>query len=156
MRVLIVEDNAFNAFCLSRLLLTVDKQIQVLLAKDSLSALSYVTGNKPSLVILDGDLGASDGLRCNGPALADMIWQANPNLPVVAWSNSDSMRSAFIEVFRQYNKPFNECSYWPKIVSQERVQQSLSSLVSWRANERFSNEQNGSRDVLPLQDCSFR
>ncbi|WED43038.1 response regulator [Legionella cardiaca] len=140
MRVLIVEDNAFNAFCLSRLLTTVNKQVQLMVVNDSLSALNYLAENNVSFVVMDGDLGATDGLYCNGPSLAEIIWQKFPELPIVAWSDSDAMRRAFIDVFKQYNKPFNEYTYWTKVVSQERIRQSLTYLVAQNTDKYFSRE----------------
>ncbi|HHF7344596.1 TPA: response regulator [Legionella feeleii] len=129
MRVLIVEDGAFNAFCLTRLLESVCQQAQVTVVGDSLSALNYLRDNTPALVIVDGHLRAGDGLKCNGPALVDAIWQTNPHLPVLAWSDCETMRHAFAEIFKQYNKPFNEHTYWPKVVSHERIRMSFSYLL---------------------------
>ncbi|KTC76987.1 response regulator [Legionella brunensis] len=146
MRVLIVEDNAFNAFCLTRLLTAVNKQIQVIVVGDSLSTLNYLAENDASFIIMDGDLGASDGLYCNGPALAEVIWQKNPELPIVAWSDSENMRRAFIDVFKQYNKPFNEYSCWTKVVSQERIRQSLPYLLAQNAGKYFAREQNKNQE----------
>ncbi|WP_019215569.1 response regulator [Legionella tunisiensis] len=130
MRVLIVEDGAFNAFCLTRLLEGVCQQAQVTVVRDSLSALNYLTYNTPSLVIVDGYLSAGDGLNCHGPALVDALWQTNPHLPVIAWSDCENMRQAFAEIFKQYNKPFNEYTCWTKVVSHERIRMSLPYLLA--------------------------
>lgn len=139
MRVLIVEDNAFNAFCLTRLLESVyQQQVQIIVVNDSLSALNYLAQNNVALVILDGDLGVSDGVNCNGPALADAIWSNDPQLPIVAWSDSDSMRSAFAEVFKRYNQLLNEYTCWTKVVSQERIRQSLAYLIVHGSREPLS------------------
>ncbi|KTD45765.1 two component sensor and regulator histidine kinase response regulator [Legionella rubrilucens] len=128
MRVLIVEDNAFNAFCLTRLLQSVQPSVQVTVVNDSLSALNVIESDEMSLVIVDGDLGASDGLLCNGPALADALWELKPSLPVIAWTDSEMMRSAFAETFKQQQKCFNDIYCWPKIVSQERISLALNYL----------------------------
>lgn len=136
MRVLIVEDGAFNAFCLTRLLEGVCQQVQVNVVSDSLSALNYLMHNNPSLVIVDGYLRVGDGLSCNGPALVDAIWQTNPHLPVIAWSDCENMRHAFAKIFKQYNKPFNEYTCWTKVVSQERIRMSLPYLL---AQDSLSN-----------------
>ncbi|KTD66282.1 response regulator [Legionella spiritensis] len=128
MRVLIVEDNTFNAFCLTRLLQEVHPHVQVTTVGDSISALSAIAQELPSLIIMDGDLGASDGLHCNGPALADLIWQNNPSLPMIAWSDSEGMRHAFARIYKLHKKPFNDMLCWPKIVAQERIRQSLMQL----------------------------
>ncbi|MDX1836339.1 response regulator [Legionella taurinensis] len=128
MRVLIVEDNAFNAFCLTRLLQSVQPAVQVTVVNDSLNALNVIESDEVSLVIVDGDLGASDGLLCNGPALADALWELKPSLPVIAWTDSEMMRSAFAETFKQQQKCFNDIYCWPKIVSQERISLALNYL----------------------------
>ena len=138
MRVLIVEDNAFNAFCLTRLIEVVYKQAHVVVLNNSLNVLNFLAQNDTSIVILDGDLGASDGLHCNGPALAELIWMAKPQLPIVAWSDSDSMRSAFAEVFKQHSKPFNDHSCWTKIVSLERIYHSLPYVLTQNMSNHFS------------------
>ncbi|STX27632.1 two component sensor and regulator, histidine kinase response regulator [Legionella beliardensis] len=136
MRVLIVEDSTFNAFCLTRLLQVVCQTIHVTVVNDSLQALAYLEKNRPTLIILDGDLKALDGLGCNGPALAHTIWAKHADLPIIAWTNSDLMRQAFADVFRQYGKSFCEHTCWNKIVSPERIVQSLSYLVSQDINPR--------------------
>ncbi|KTD22743.1 two component sensor and regulator, histidine kinase response regulator [Legionella lansingensis] len=146
MRVLIVEDNAFNAFCLSRLLTTVDKQLQVAVVNDSLSAINYLAENDVSLVILDGDLGAADGLHCNGPALAEHIWQNDSHFPLIAWSDSECMRNAFVDIFRKYNKPLNDYTCWTKVVSQERIRQSLIYFMAQSSERYFHYKQNSRQE----------
>ncbi|MFA5960671.1 MAG: response regulator [Tatlockia sp.] len=137
MRILIVEDNAFNAFCLTRLLEVMDRQVRVEVVQDSVSALNFLARNRIELVILDGCLEACDGLQCNGPVLASLIWSTNPNQTIVAWSDSESMRLAFAEVFKQYNKRFNEQTCWSKVVSAERIRQSVPFLVAQQAENNF-------------------
>lgn len=138
MRVLIVEDNAFNAFCLTRLLQASFPAIQVTVVDDSISAQQLVESDDLSLVILDGDLGVGDGLLCNGPALADTLWHSNSLLRIVAWSDSETMRQAFAEVFKRHKKMFNDLSCWPKIVSQERIRLSLNHLFSQQYSTQHS------------------
>jgi CheY-like chemotaxis protein len=142
MRILIVEDNAFNAFCLSRLLETINKQIKLKLVNDSLSALCYLAQYEVSLIILDGDLGARAGLKCNGPALADVIWLNHPYIPIIAWSDSEEMRTAFSAVFRQHNKAFNDYSCWKKEVKMDLIQQSLPFLMAQNCFNHFTNAEN--------------
>ncbi|MGQ3889339.1 response regulator [Legionella sp. CNM-1927-20] len=139
MRVLVVEDSTFNAFCLTRLLQVVYTQINVTVVNDSVQALAYLQNNVPALIILDGDLKASDGLECNGPALAHTIWSSYKYIPIIAWTNSEIMRQAFADVFRQHNKPFHDYHCWQKIVSLERIAQSLSYLIKQEQN--FAKEQ---------------
>jgi CheY-like chemotaxis protein len=130
MSVLIVEDNAFNAFCIKRLFAFINNELDLTIVPDSFSALSYLAENNPALVILDGDLSTSDGCYCNGPVLAELILRTNPQLPIIAWSNSEPMRAAFAEVFRQHNRLLNDYNCWPKIVSVERINNSLSFLLN--------------------------
>lgn len=119
---LIVEDNHFNAFCLSRILTATLPQCQVRIAADSTTALSLIALEAFDAVILDGNLGAGDGMNCNGPALADTIWQQYPWMTIVAWSDAAAMRHAFAEVFMRHNKIFNGQVCWPKIVGEQRIQ----------------------------------
>lgn len=130
MQVLIVEDNAFNAFCLARLLTTVDEHIHITITHNSQSALHCLSKNTISFVIIDGDLGAYDNFYSNGPELVKKIWQNIPHLPVVIWSDSEHMRKAFHIVFTYYNKPLNEYTCWKKRVSLERIRQSLPYLMN--------------------------
>ncbi|WP_419419875.1 response regulator [Legionella sp. D16C41] len=129
MRVLVVEDSTFNAFCLTRLLQVVNSQINVTVVIDSVQALTYLQHTTPELIILDGDLKASDGLGCNGPALAHTIWSNYKYIPIIAWTNSENMRQAFAEVFSRHNRSFHDYNCWQKIVSPERIAQSLSYLI---------------------------
>ncbi len=121
MRVLIVDDNAFNAFCLCRLLESVVTSISVTIVNNSQAALSHVNDNLPDMVVMDGDLGTTDELHCNGPALTDALLQKYPYLPIIAWSDSESMREAFAVVFKQYNKPVNEYNTWTKVIGMDRI-----------------------------------
>lgn len=125
MRVLIVEDNAFNAFCLRRLFESVLSSLSVTVVNNSQAALTELDHNHPDLVVIDGNLGADDGLHCNGPALADLLLQKFPSLPLIAWSDSEPMRIAFAKIFKQHNKPLNEHKIWTKVVSAERIRKTL-------------------------------
>ncbi|MCL9684509.1 response regulator [Legionella maioricensis] len=121
MRVLIVEDNAFNAFCLRRLLESVVTSISVTIVNNSQAAMSHINSHLPDMVVMDGDLGLTDELNCSGPALTDALWQKYPYLPIIAWSDSEAMREAFAVVFNQHNKPLNEYNTWTKVISIERI-----------------------------------
>jgi CheY-like chemotaxis protein len=138
MRILIVEDNAFNAFCLSRLLETIFKHVHIICVKNSSEALSFLQHYPITLVILDGDLGAGDGLQCNGPVLASVIWSMCHDLPVIAWTNSDNMRQAFADVFQQHGKLFDEYRCWKKMVSLDHIQQSLHYLLTPQPQSRIA------------------
>ena len=119
MRVLIVEDNSFNAFCLTRLLQTVFPKLEIHSAADSTYA----------IVIVDGCLGATDGIHCNGPALADAIWSQDNNQHVIAWTDSKAQHQAFAETFKQHRQLFSEATCWPKIVTAERIENALAPVL---------------------------
>lgn len=122
MRVLIVEDNAFNAFCLRRLLESVVTSISVTIVNNSQAALSFMNNYCPDIVVMDGDLGASnDEVNCNGPELAGILMQKYPQLPIIAWSDSDIMREDFIQVFKNYGRLLNEYNTWTKVIGLERI-----------------------------------
>lgn len=121
MRILIVEDNAFNAFCLRRLLESMVTSISVTIVNNSQAAMSYINSNLPDMVVVDGDLGTTNELHCNGPEFADALLQIYPHLPVIAWSDSESMREAFAVVFNQHNKFLNEYNSWTKVVGLDRI-----------------------------------
>lgn len=121
MRVLIIEDNAFNAYCLCRLVESVIASVSVNVVTNSRDALSFMDINLPNLVIIDGDLGMVDEWSCHGPQLAALLLQKYPSLPVIAWSDSEFMRGAFAKVFVQNNRLVNEFNTWAKAVSLECV-----------------------------------
>lgn len=121
MHILIVDDNAFGAYCLSRLLSLVNAEVNITIVHNSQAALSAIEDKQPDWVILDGDLQAGDGIHCNGPALLDCIWSQYPDLSVVVWTDSEMMRLGFAEVFDRYNKPFTDDYSWPKMVKQNRI-----------------------------------
>ena len=129
MHILIVEDNPFNAFCLTRLLQSVYRQIQVSVVGNSVDALNFLQQNTLSLVILDGDLRANNESHCNGPTLADVIWSSGYTIPIIAWTDSEGMQQAFADVFEKHNKFFNENHCWTKIVSQKRMIQTLAYYI---------------------------
>ncbi len=122
MRILIVEDNAFNAFCLRRLLESVVSTVTVTIVSNSLEALPLINNNLPDMVVIDGDLGAAnDEYCCNGPELANLLLQKFPHLPLIAWSDSELMREAFFRVFNKHRQPLNEYNSWTKAISLDRI-----------------------------------
>lgn len=122
MRVLLVEDNAYNAFCLRRILESVIPAVRVTLVSNSQAALRIIHIELQDVVILDGDLGAAQGhSEHDGPALADALLHEHPNMPLIAWSDSKPMREAFARIFKQHHKEEHQCSSWPKTISPERV-----------------------------------
>lgn len=129
MRVLIVEDHPFNAFCLSRLLQSAFLKIDVQTVANSALALEALGSECKDVVIVDGDLGASDGILCNGPALADAIWQLYPEQPIIAWTDSESQKQAFAHTFSKHHRPFTSNHCWPKVVSARRIEQALADTV---------------------------
>lgn len=126
MHILIVEDSDFNAFCLKRLLESVyPTVVRIKTVNNSLDALHACETDVFDAIIIDGDLGAGDGLCCNGAALADAILTKYPQYPIISWTDSDHWRSAFADVFRQHHKHLNETNCWPKVVTYERIRKSL-------------------------------
>ncbi|CEG55603.1 response regulator [Legionella fallonii] len=121
MRVLIVEDSAFNAFCLRRLLESEVTSVMVTIVHDSQAAMSSVNNSLPDIVIIDGDLGATDKPYCNGPELTETLLQKNPYLPIIAWSDSDTMREDFASAFMRHNRLLNEYNIWTKVVGRELI-----------------------------------
>lgn len=130
MHVLIVEDSAFNALCLRRIMETSIPTISVAIANNSTIALSSIHSNTPDLVIIDGDLGAVDGVNCNGPVLAGFLLNKYPRLPIIAWSDSELMRDAFAKIFKHYNRTANIFNTWPKVVNQDRVLNTINHFYS--------------------------
>lgn len=126
MRVLIIEDNAFNAFCLSRLLESVIASVSIATVSNSHDALSFIETHVPDLVIIDGELNLVDELCTHGPQLAEIILQKYPHLPLISWSDSEFMRGAFAKVFIQHNRLVNEYNTWVKTVSPESIQKTCS------------------------------
>ncbi|KTD20186.1 response regulator [Legionella londiniensis] len=131
MLVLIVADNEFNAYCLTRLIEATCNTVQVTMANGSFAALQEMAESKPDLVVLDGDLGVGEGRYCSAPVLADLLWRKFPHISVIAWTDCDEMRLAFAEVFKQHNKQFNEQSIWPKIVYPQHLQRALKGRPSF-------------------------
>ncbi|KGP62999.1 histidine kinase [Legionella norrlandica] len=122
MRVLIIEDNAFNAFCLRRLVESVIASVSVTIVNNSHAALSFINSHCPDIVVIDGDLGAmNDEMNCNGPELAGILLKKYPQLPIIAWSDSDTMREDFTKVFKTHGKLLNEYNSWAKVIGQERI-----------------------------------
>lgn len=116
MRVLLVEDNSFIAFCLTRFLKEALVDAHVSVVKDADSAYQAVTHDTPDLLILDGHL--SDDARAEtGPEIADKVWQAFPDMAIVACTDSESMKGAFKTIFERHQKAFDKDSNWPKNIS---------------------------------------
>lgn len=148
MRILIVEDNAFNAFCLRRLLESVVAQVMVTIVNNSQAALSLINSNSPDIVVIDGDLGAAlDDQYCNGPELAGLLLKKFPHLPLIAWSDSEYMREAFTLVFNQHHQTLNEYNSWTKVISQERICKTWAYYFGefmGGQSDAFSNQSNAS------------
>lgn len=123
MRVLIIEDNEFNAFCLRRLLESALPDGNISIANNSNAALSLFYAHPFDLVILDGDLGAAraNGAYCNGPELAQLLLSKYPQIALVAWTDSQLMRQEFSLVFKQFQRQLNELSLWNKTVTTESI-----------------------------------
>ncbi len=123
MRVLIIEDNDFNAFCLRRLLESVMTGGSVTVANNSNAALSLFYSHPFDLVIIDGDLGAvrGTGAHCNGPELAQILLYKYPHLALVAWTDSQQLRQEFSHIFKQHERVLNELSVWNKTVTVETI-----------------------------------
>lgn len=130
MRVLIVEDNVFNAYCLRRLLESMMTFIAVTIVNNSQAALSHVNTHFPELLIIDGDLNAAGSeIYCNGPELTAAVLSRYPNLPVIAWTDSEAMRHEFETIFKLYSKTVNHFSVWNKLVSAEHILKSITYLT---------------------------
>lgn len=125
MLVLIVADNEFNAYCLTRLIESTCDKVRVMTVNGSYAALRKIAEKNPDLVVLDGDLGVGEGLYCNAPALADLLWRKFPKTPVIAWTDCERTRLAFADVFKRHNKQFDEQSIWPKTVYAQRLRKTL-------------------------------
>lgn len=127
MRVLIVEDNAFNAYCLRRLLESVAPTVNVIVVNNSKAALAQVSYALPDMMVIDGDLGASnDVLYFNGPELAHILLEKNPQLPLIAWSASETMHQSFAKVFQHHAIPLTEYNNWSKGITQEHIDKTWS------------------------------
>jgi CheY-like chemotaxis protein len=156
MRVLIIEDNAFNAFCLSRLLESVAGSVSIDTVSTSQDALSFIETHVPDLVILDGELQLINELSTHGPQLASIILQKNPHLPLIAWSDSEFMRGAFAKVFIQYNRLVNEYNTWAKTVSLECIKKTWSYYFNESIGEKqqtYSHVTHGKIQTNYLLDC---
>jgi DNA-binding NarL/FixJ family response regulator len=119
MRVLIVEDNAFNAFCLRRLLESVlGTSCVITVVDNSHAALTLIyRSSAPDLIIIDGQLGAPDsGGYCNSPELANILLYKYPELPIVVWSDEDEVRREFMRVFQAHDRLIQDCYFWNKTV----------------------------------------
>lgn len=136
MRVLIIEDNAFNAFCLSRLLESVVATVAIDVVSNSQDALSFIDTHVPDLVVIDGELDLIDEFSTHGPQLAAVILQKYPHLPLISWSDSEFMRGAFAKVLIQYNRLVNEYNTWTKTVSPECIQKTWAYYFDESANEK--------------------
>ncbi|MGL5743447.1 MAG: response regulator [Legionella sp.] len=121
MRVLIIEDNAFNAFCLCRLLESAITSVSTTVVSNSQDALSVMEINVHDLVIIDGELNLIDEMSTHGPQLAAVLLQKYPHLPLISWSDSEFMRSAFAKIFIQHNRLVNEYNTWTKAVSLKSI-----------------------------------
>lgn len=123
MRVLIIEDNEFNAFCLRRLLESVITGSSVTLVNNSNAALALFYSHPFDLVIIDGDLGAdrAKGAYCNGPELAQILFYKYPHIALIGWTDSQQMRQKFSHIFKQHDRSLNEFSMWNKTVTTETI-----------------------------------
>lgn len=129
MHILLVDDHALNEFIMTHLLqMALPIQIKIKAVTNSKDALDNIASCHFDLVILDGDLGVCTGSNMNGPALAAAIWQKKENIPIIAWSDSVTMRAQFDEVFASYGKNLSFYNCWPKKVSVDFIEESMEHL----------------------------
>lgn len=122
MRILIIEDSEFNAFCLRRLLESVVSSASITIANTSNEALSLFYSRPFDLAII-GELGPvkSRTVHCNGPELAQILLHKYPNVLLIAWTDSMRMRQEFSYIFNQYNHTLNKFNLWNKTVTIETI-----------------------------------
>ncbi len=127
MRILIIEDNEFNAFCLRRLLESVIHNTSVTTVNNSSSALTLFYSQSFDLVILDGDLGAARAkdAYCNGPELVSILLYKYPHINLIAWTDSSIMRQEFDVIFRQYGRKLDDIGLWNKTVAVETIRKTI-------------------------------
>ncbi|KTC83286.1 response regulator [Legionella cincinnatiensis] len=156
MHVLIIEDNAFNAFCLSRILETVIGSVSITVENNSQDVLSAIDSHVPDLVIIDGELNLIDEFSTHGPQLAAILLQKHPHLPLITWSDSEFMRGAFTKVFMQHNRIVNEYNTWSKTVSPNDVRKTLDYYfdeLSGKIAQPFSHAIGTQRHTSYRMDC---
>ncbi|QEY53303.1 response regulator [Legionella longbeachae] len=156
MHVLIIEDNAFNAFCLSRILETVIPSVSVTVENNSQDALSAIDNHVPDLVIIDGELNLIDELSTHGPQFAAILLQKHPHLPLIAWSDSEFMRGAFAKVFMQNNRKINEFNSWSKTVSPNDIRKTVEYYfdeLTGKIAKPFSHAIGSQRHTSYRMDC---
>ncbi|KTD11957.1 two-component response regulator [Legionella gratiana] len=156
MHVLIIEDNAFNAFCLSRLLETVTVSVSVTVVNNSQDALSAIDINVPDLVIIDGELNLINESSTHGPQLAAILLQKHPHLPLIAWSDSEFMRGAFTKVFMQHNRLVNEYNTWTKTLNPDCIRKTMDYYfdeLTGKTTKSFSHASSAQRHLSYRMDC---
>lgn len=123
MRVLLIEDNEFNAFCLRRLLESVVQVSSITVVNNSSAALTSLYSHPFDLVIIDGNLGVkcTKDSYCNGPELAHIIFYKYSQINLIAWTDSLLMRKEFSQVFALFDRTLNELNLWDKMVSLEAI-----------------------------------
>jgi len=137
MRVLIIEDNTFNAFCLRRMLESVVASVSVTVVDNSQDALSVIALNMPDLVIMDGELKLINEWSRHGPQLAAILLEKYPHLPVIAWTDSEFMREAFVKVFMRHNLLIKDHTVWAKVISPERIRTTMSYYFGTNQNREL-------------------
>jgi CheY-like chemotaxis protein len=138
MRVLIVEDNAFNAYCLRRLLESTHYFLNVTVAATSQMALAHLQNQCFDLMIIDGEL-SHESIDLNGPELTQIILEKNPGQHVIAWTDSPEMKEHFAQVFNQYHYGCNEYTLWSKAIHPEHI---IKTLMFY-----FGNKMTGQHDT---------
>lgn len=138
MRVLIIEDNAFNAYCLRRLLESTHYFLNVTVAATSQMALAHLQNHCFDLMIIDGEL-SHEPIPLNGPKLAQIILEKNPKQHLIAWTDSSEMKEQFTEVFNQFHHGCNEYTLWNKTISLEHI---IKTLMYY-----FGNKMTGQHDT---------
>lgn len=138
MRVLIVEDNSFNAFCLRRLLESFIAVDEVTIVNNSHAALSSLYEILPDLVIVGANLGSVDAKsHCSGFELSHIILHKYPHLPLIVWLDAQDKYDAFAQLFNRYNRTVNNLTLWPKTISLAHITKAWSYHVDPVPAEHF-------------------
>jgi len=114
MKFLIVDDNKFNLFIMTKLIAEIVEDSHIDTAQTVDSAYQYFLTNDYDLVITDGDLNNN----ITGPMFARLMLNKKPDQMIAGWTDCTTKKEEFSHVFKLARSSENQCMVWQKDINE--------------------------------------
>ena len=114
MKILIVDDNKFNLFIMTKLIAEIVEDSHIDTAQTVDNAYQYFLTNDYDLVITDGDLNNN----ITGPMFARLLLNKKPDQVIAGWTDCSTKKEEFSHVFKLARSTESQCMVWQKDINE--------------------------------------